>query len=233
MSSFNAQIQFAYTSNNHITWRFNCLFLIIVVVFYSSCNSKDSSDTYKGSAYSDEVFKISPQSIPGKLQCEYYDDGGEGVAYHDIDSHNNGSGNLNKGADYLSNFRKNEAVDISFTKFHDSIDNSKYNFVQPEESQLYIGWTAPGEWTKYTVEVKKPGLYQVGIMYTANDHGQISLAINDVDVTGPQDILSTFVKDDSLDWRQWHHWNYLENINEIGLQKECKPLLYIPLITDR
>jgi len=27
-----------------------------------------------------------PQKIPGKLQCAYYDFGGEGIAYHDTDA---------------------------------------------------------------------------------------------------------------------------------------------------
>lgn len=26
------------------------------------------------------------QQIPGKIECEYYDEGGEGIAYHDSDS---------------------------------------------------------------------------------------------------------------------------------------------------
>ncbi|MEI6424613.1 MAG: hypothetical protein WCP55_20515, partial [Lentisphaerota bacterium] len=33
--------------------------------------------------------------LPGKLQCEYYDLGGEGVAFHETDSINSGSGKLN------------------------------------------------------------------------------------------------------------------------------------------
>ena len=42
-------------------------------------------------------------------------------------------------------------VDISSTKFHDSIDNSPYNVVQPPENKLYVGWTEPGEWFNLTV----------------------------------------------------------------------------------
>ena len=32
---------------------------------------------------------------PGRVDCAYYDRGGEGVAYHDVDAKNNGSGVLN------------------------------------------------------------------------------------------------------------------------------------------
>ena len=35
------------------------------------------------------------QEISGRIECEYYNEGGEGVAYHDSDSVNNGSGKLN------------------------------------------------------------------------------------------------------------------------------------------
>jgi hypothetical protein len=38
-----------------------------------------------------------------------------------------------------------EGVDISYTKFPDSIDNRPYDVVQPLENQLYVGWTETGE----------------------------------------------------------------------------------------
>jgi len=36
------------------------------------------------------------QKIPGRIECEYYNEGGEGTAYHDSDSINNGSGKLTR-----------------------------------------------------------------------------------------------------------------------------------------
>lgn len=174
--------------------------------------------------YTDTIYKKGIQSIPGKIQCEYYDFGGEGVAFHDTDSINSGSGILNKGKDYLSNFRAQEAVDISYTKLHDSVDNSKFNFIQPEKDQLYVGWTEPGEWINYTVDVETNGTYAIGIMYTANADGQISLETNRKGSTGPMDILSTYVSKDPIDWRQWHHWNYLDSIGKIELIKGVQTL---------
>jgi hypothetical protein len=186
----------------------------------SSCNS-NSRGIYKGAPYADSLYHAGPQSIPGKLQCEYYDIGGEGIAYHDSDSINSGSGRLNPAdGSYLHQFRMNEAVDISFTKFRDpAIDNNPYNLVEPEKDQLYVGWTQPGEWTKYTVSVKKTGTYRIGIMYTSNQVGKISLSVNDKDATGPITIPSTFVKADTVAWRQWHHWNYIDQIAMIDLKK--------------
>lgn len=65
-----------------------CAFLI-------GCSSGQTFGSYRGVPYGDSVHKAGAQSIPGKLQCEYYDLGGEGIAYHDADSINSGSGRLN------------------------------------------------------------------------------------------------------------------------------------------
>lgn len=185
-----------------------------------SCQS-DFPGNYKGTPYTDKIYNAGPQPIPGKLQCEYYDFGGEGVAFHDVDTINSGSGRLNPAeGTYLNEFRINEAVDISYTKFRDpAIDNNPYNLVEPLKDQLYVGWTQPGEWTKYTVNVKRAGTYQLGIMYTSNQNGKISISVNDKDATGPISIPATFVAADTVAWRQWHHWNYIDQIARINLKK--------------
>ena len=114
----------------------------------------------------------------------------------------------------------NKAADFSYTKFADPpIDNTGYNFVQPEKNQLYVGWTKPGEWTKYTVNVLETGKYKLGLMYTSNKNGKISIALNDKNVTGTILIPSTFVDADTVAWRQWHHWNYIDNIATNELKK--------------
>ena len=77
----------------------------------------------------------------------YYDRGGEGVAYHDSDGKNSGSGGLNPAdGTYLNEFRMHEAVDTSYTKYHDRIDDNPFEKVHPPEGLLYVGWTEPGEW---------------------------------------------------------------------------------------
>jgi hypothetical protein len=122
-----------------------------------------------------------PQTIPGRVQCAYYDLGGEGVAYHDSDATNHGSGALNPpNGEYLNEFRMHEGVDISFTKFKGQIqiDNSPYNLVTPPVGQLYVGWTQPGEWFNLTVNVKRAGRYAVDLLYTSNRGGTISLDRN-------------------------------------------------------
>jgi hypothetical protein len=203
----------------------NSFLYVVCFGVLSSCHSNPSFN-YKGKPYFDVKYHAGPQIIPGRLQCEYYDSGGEGIAYHDSDTINSGSGRLNPAdGSYLNEFRINEAVDISYTKFRDPpIDNNPYNFVQPEKDQLYVGWTAPGEWIKYTIKVTKTGTYQVGIMYTSNQNGKISISVNDKDATGAIAIPSTFIEADSVTWRQWHHWNYIDRIALIDMKKGVQTL---------
>jgi hypothetical protein len=195
----------------------NCNTLVILAVL--SWNTS-YGQRYMGKPFIDSLHH-DIQTIPGRLQCALYDLGGEGVAYHDTDSINQGSGKLNPAdGDYLNEFRMKEGVDISYTKFREPpIDNNAYNLVMPSKDQLYVGWTAQGEWIKYTVLVKETGTYALGIMYTSNQGGKVSISVNDIDATGPVDIPSTYVKADPVNWRQWHHWNYLKDFSQIKLIK--------------
>ncbi|MEN2489652.1 delta endotoxin C-terminal domain-containing protein [Flavobacterium sp. B11] len=159
------------------------------------------------------------QEIPGKIECEFYDLGGQGVAYFDLDSVNNGSGKLNPvNGNPLNEFRINEGVDISYTK-SDSIDDTPYSKVPVKLKQLYVGWTQPKEWINYTVEVKKTGRYKIGLQYTANGDGVLSFDVNGKDATGNIKITSTHDDKDPVAWRQWHHWNFSGNIGNITLKK--------------
>jgi hypothetical protein len=159
------------------------------------------------------------QQIPGKIECELYNLGGEGVAYHDKDSINNGSGKLNPAnGNFLNEFRMKEGVDISYTKAND-IDNTKYNKVMPEMNKFYVGWTENSEWIKYYVNVKETGNYSVGLMYTANGDGLIGLDIDGKPIAKNLKVVSTFDPNESVAWRQWHHWNKAESLAEVKLTK--------------
>ncbi|MDB5029873.1 carbohydrate-binding protein [Mucilaginibacter sp.] len=197
-----------------------CFSSMALLVFVFFAGNRSYGQPYMGKPFADSLHH-GVQTIPGKLQCALYDLGGEGVAYHDSDGINQGSGKLNPAdGTYLNEFRLKEGVDISYTKFREpAIDNNAYNLVMPLKDELYVGWTAPGEWVKYTVLVKEAGTYTLGMMYTANQGGKISISINDMDKTGLVNIPSTYVKDDPIQWRQWHHWNYLKDFAKVKLDK--------------
>jgi hypothetical protein len=192
---------------------------LIMIVAVSESSAVDH-DQYKGSPYHDSRYRGGAQKIPGRVDCAYYDLGGEGIAYHDTEAKNNGSGALNPAdGTYLNQFRMDEGVDTSYTKFHDQIDNNPYDVVQPPENLLYVGWTEPGEWFKITVEVAQAGLYNADLLYTSNRGGTISMDVNGKSGTGPLTIQSTFNAADPIAWRQWHHWNLAQSIVKLQLPK--------------
>ena len=137
-----------------------------------NCWSKNNiPEGYKGVPFKDSIYTKGAQVIPGRIECKYFDLGGEGIAYHDFDSINNGSGPYNhqpghceQGAEYVAYFRINEGVDLSYTK--EKLDFSHPNLFTPERRQGYIGWTRDGEWCNYTVNVKKVGTYKVNLLYS-------------------------------------------------------------------
>ena len=190
---------------------------------------------YKGSPYRDSRYEGGPQKVPGRVVCAYFDLGGEGVAYHDSDVKNHGSGELNPvDGNYLNEFRIGEGVDTSFTKFDRKptpIDDNPFDKVVPPKDMLYVGWTAPGEWFNITVDVSQSGTYTTDFLYTSNRGGTISVDVNGKDATGPLQIASTNDPADPVSWRQWHHWNLAQQLFNVRLSKG-KNVLTVHILTN-
>jgi hypothetical protein len=194
--------------------------LILTGGFYFCRCASAQLNEYKGKPFQDSVYHGGPQKIPGLVQCAYYDFGGEGVAYHNNDTKNHGSGELNPtNGTYLNEFRMNEGISTSYTKFQDETDNSPYDLVQPPEGQLYVGWTSPGEWFNMTVAVEQASVYTVDLLYTSKSGGTISLDLNGKPLVSSINIIPTSTDKDPLAWRQWHHWNVMTNVAEVELPK--------------
>ena len=175
---------------------------------------------YKGTPYHDQRYQDGAQRIPGKVMCAYYDLGGEGVAYHDADAKNNGSGALNPAdGSYLDEFRMSEGVDTSYTKFsrNPQIDDNPYNKVVPPADLLYVGWTQPGEWFNISVDVAEDGDYAADLLYTSNRGGDISFDVNGKQATSALTLASTYDAADPVAWCQWHHWNLAPAIATLHL----------------
>ncbi len=187
---------------------------------------------YKGTPFEDNRYHGGAQAVPGRVQCAYYDLGGEGVAYHDTTAKNEGRGRLNPAeGSYLNEFRMHEAVDTSYTKFHDAIDNNPYNVVVPEENQLYVGWTTPGEWFNITVDAPHAGTYSADLLYTSNRGGTISVDVNGRDATGPLAVISTNNSSEPIAWRQWHHWNVMKDAVRVKLERG-RNVLTVHILTE-
>jgi len=118
-------------------------------------------------------FGGTPWSIPGTIQAENFDNGGEGVAYHDNDSSNNGV-----------EYRLSDGVDIQTT----ADTGGGYN----------VGWVEGGEWMEYNVNVTTTGLYTFEARFaSAGDGGIAHVEFDGVDKTGPMDFTNTG------DWQNW------------------------------
>jgi hypothetical protein len=173
---------------------------------------------YQGQPFTDEYHKAGAPGIPGIVQCALYDLGGEGVAYHDADAINHGSGELNQqpghqrqhAGPYIWNFRRDEGVDISYVK--DWADLNHTNLVTPPINQFYIGWTTNGEWVNYTVNVRRPGTYKIKALYSYQAN-TVSFDLNGQPAATCKLPLAT---------ASWHHWNFAEigtiTLPEPGLQ---------------
>lgn len=184
------------------------------IIFPNYTKLETNIHKYKGKPWNNQ-----PQQIPGKIECELYDLGGEGIAYHDDDSVNNGSGKLNPAnGTFLNEFRMKEGVDISYTKGN-NIDSNPYNLVEPKLGEFYAGWMKPEEWINYTINVNETGIYTVGLMYTASGDGEIALFLDGKPITKPLFIPSVRNEKETIDWRNWHHWNRIDELTTVALKK--------------
>jgi hypothetical protein len=213
-----------------------CSSLLLAITFAAAtlCASQaDFMAQYKGTPYHDTRYHGGAQAVPGKVKCAYYDLGGEGVAYHDSDAKNNGSGGLNPAnGTYLNEFRMNEGVDTSYTKFGQDpkIDDNPYDKVVPPTELLYVGWTVPGEWFNITVQVATAGEYSADLLYTSNRGGMISIDVNGKPAARALPIVSTDAAD-QVAWRQWHHWNLAPGIARLKLPAG-KSVLTVHILTE-
>lgn len=113
-------------------------------------------------------FNEKPHVIPGRIEAEEYDLGGEGVAYHEANTNGNENG---------ATFR-NDQVDIEETSDLDG----NYN----------IGFILSGEWLEYTVEVVQSSTYSLSLrIATQQDNKTMHVEIDGKDVTGTINIPNT------------------------------------------
>jgi endonuclease/exonuclease/phosphatase (EEP) superfamily protein YafD len=105
-------------------------------------------------------------TIPGTIQAENYDTGGEGLAYHDTST-------VNQGGQYRS-----DGVGISTTA--------------DAGGGYIVGWVAPGEWLNYSVTVASTGTYNLGARVACSGPGgTFHIEIDGVHVTSALTVPNT------------------------------------------
>jgi len=144
-----------------------------VIAYDNEGNSAEDKITVKVNV-PQAPYNGTPSAIPGTIQFEEYDLGGNGFAYSDDSEDNTG------GAD----FRTDEDVDIEICKDTDA----GYN----------IGFATTGEWLEYTVDVASAGTYTLTLRVACNGTGRtISLA------SGTKNIATNIEIPDTKDWQEW------------------------------
>ncbi len=110
-------------------------------------------------------FLGAPHEVPGKIEAEHFDLGGEGVAYHDTEANNIGLA-----------FRPNEGVDIEASN----------------DQGFDVYWITAGEWIEYTINVADSGAYDI-VPYVASvpGFGNFRILVDNVDVSGKKPVLNT------------------------------------------
>ena len=107
-----------------------------------------------------------PAPLPGTVQFENYDAGGEGVAYHDTTSGNTGG-----------TYRSNN-VDVQATT--------------DAGGGYIVGWVQAGEWLNYTVKVAAAGTYAIDVRIASNGAGgTFHIEVNGVNKTGMLTVPNT------------------------------------------
>ena len=107
-----------------------------------------------------------PMPIPGVINLEDYDPGGEGVGYHDNDKGNNGG-----------KYRQDD-VDIDYSR--------------NEGGGYQVGWTDTGEWMNYTIDVKETGFYTAAtLLGSPNNGSKFHIEFDGQDVTGSVTVPNT------------------------------------------
>ena len=88
------------------------LYIAVLFAFLMSCGPG------KKISNGGTPWQHSIQQIPGRIEFEYYNEGGEGVAYHDSDSLNNGSGKLNPAGPLKINSTHDSRDTVAWRQWH-------------------------------------------------------------------------------------------------------------------
>jgi hypothetical protein len=115
-------------------------------------------------------FSGAPAALPGQIDAEKFDEGGEGVAYHDSTGGNSGG-----------QFR-NTGVDIEAAS----------------EGGYDVGWTTPGEWLNYTVNVASAGTYTVNLRVASPSGASMHVGFNNA-----SNVWSVVSVPNTGGWQSW------------------------------
>jgi hypothetical protein len=129
------------------------------------------------------------QAIPGTVQASDYDLGRNGSAYYDTDT-----------ADYHVSTGTYTAWNSGYSYRNDGVDIEPSTDPDPASNRFDVGWTAAGEWMKYTAQVDSSAAYTVQVRYAGPAGSKIRLG------SGGADLTASLAVPSSGGFSTWSHF---------------------------
>jgi hypothetical protein len=127
---------------------------------------KEVVDQRTGGTQTQSPYGGTVRNIPGTIEAEHYDLGGEGVAYHDLSAGNSG------------NTFRTDNVDIEAS----TDTGTGYN----------VGWVQAGEWLEYGVNVTTAGTFSLDVRVAATAAGKtFHIEMDGVNISGTITVPNT------------------------------------------
>lgn len=123
-------------------------------------------------------FLENPISIPGKVEAENFDNGGEGVAYH-----------YPSGISTEKEYRPNEGINIG----------------TPGAGLYHLGYIENEEWTEYTLNVMHPGKYSLiaSVAGGGGSGGKFNLSFRKISAVNKYLTTETFTVPGTSSWNTY------------------------------
>ncbi len=149
-----------------MSMQLSALFALATALALVGCSTSGGGDSWPGPT---RPYQGKLHVIPGTIELEDFDEGAEGVAYHDLEP---------KHQEKKEPPYRQTGVDLEWRE----AASGKFN----------VGWTRPGEWLIYTVDVKEAGTYRIDMHVACKGPGgTFRLEFNGVDRTGPITVPDT------------------------------------------
>lgn len=150
-------------------------------VVISNSLGEVTSDTVSLTVIEHAAYGGVPATIPGIVMCKNFDEGGEGDAYHDNTTENEGV--TNSGSD---NYYRDEGVDTEVC--------------EDGETGYSVGYIEDDEWLEYSVNIAVAGDYTVGFRVASGSTsggGSLTLSLDGTALVSDVTVANTG------DWTTW------------------------------
>lgn len=176
------------------------LAVLPILAAIALCVALPASTAAGDAAVTSQPFAGRPQVVPGTIEAEAYDLGGEEVAFNF------------RGGGKQGPFRQvADAIGIGVI----GDDHVHTDGTHLPVGGHYLGWTQDGQWMRYTVEVAEAGVYAIGGRFAAGGTGsRIELRCGD---GAPVVLAIPSSEGFQPQVEVYHVWQRLDGLAEIAL----------------